>query len=113
MDEHVTSEEDCGIGITRYYGMETRVDGELAGVLPAVPVARNLRGGARPFSIQSASSASKGITKCNASISLRTRSMSSSFCLRTWNKSFMSAPAVASVRQISGLRREGRLSIAD
>ena len=75
-------------------------------VLPAVPVARN-RGGARPFSIQSDSSASKGITKCSASISLRTRSMSSSFCLRTWNMSFMSDPAAASVRQISGPRREG------
>jgi len=76
------------------------------GCSPAAQLARN-RGGARPFSIQSASSASKGITKCNASISLRTRSQSSSFCLRTWDKSFMSAPAVASVRQISGLRMEG------
>ena len=57
----------------------------LAGPLPL-----NCKTGeASPCSIQSSSSASKGITKRSASISLRTRSSSIFFCFRTWNRSFM------------------------
>src|SRR5438132_1340404 len=56
----------------------------------AIPVSRNCEAGkARPVSIRSASSTSKGITKWSASISLRTRSISIFFCSRTWCRSFM------------------------